>query len=162
MYAPQLVEMDRILNTWTGDKPNALDVGAYDVNGNFRGLFERRGWPYTGVDVADGPNVDIISADAYDYPFEDESFDIVISGSTMEHVPEIWLWVPELARMVRRGGLLAILTHTMWNYHPHPVDCWRIMPDGMEYLFDLAGNLERYDIRMYTAKDICGVARKEL
>jgi hypothetical protein len=33
----------------------------------------------------------------------------VISGSTMEHVARPWRWVPELVRILRPGGLLAIV-----------------------------------------------------
>ena len=28
---------------------------------------------------------------------------------------------------------------TSWVEHRHPVDCWRILPDGIKFLFDLAG-----------------------
>ena len=38
-----------------------------------------------------------MSADPYHFPFADGAFDLVISGSTMEHVQAIWRWVPELA-----------------------------------------------------------------
>lgn len=140
--------MDATLAKWTEPTANVLDVGSFDVNGNLRPLVERRGWSYTGVDIAPGKNVDVVTLDPYRFPFEDGAFDIVMSGSTMEHVAAIWAWVPELVRLLRPGGLLAITTHTAWDYHPHPVDCWRIMPDGMRYLFDMTGQLERYDIRM--------------
>jgi ubiquinone/menaquinone biosynthesis C-methylase UbiE len=109
-----------------------------------------------------GKNVDIVSTDPYRFPFDRALFDIVISGSTMEHVQAIWLWVPELVRMLKPRGLLAIITHTQFVYHPHPVDCWRIMPDGMRYLFDLTGQLENYEIEMYSKNDISGVARKRV
>jgi len=129
-------------------KPNCLDVGSFDVNGNYRSLIAGKGWRYTGMDIVPGKNVDVVSDDLYWFPFDDEQFDVVISGSTMEHVQAIWLWVPELVRVLKPGGLLAIVTHTAWMYHPHPVDCWRIMPDGMKFLFDLTGQLENYHIEM--------------
>jgi SAM-dependent methyltransferase len=144
-----------------------LDVGATDVNGNFRGVVTSRGWQYTGLDIAPGKNIDVVTADPYRFPFQRESFDIVISGSTMEHVKAVWLWVPELVRVLKPGGLLAIHTHMAWIFHPHPVDCWRIMPDGMRYLFDLTGQLERYTIEQIATSryeclktDILGVAWK--
>ena len=149
--------MRRKLDEWEGDAC-LLDVGAFNVNGSFRSLVDARGWGYVGVDIVPGPGVDVVSDDPYRYPFEDGDFDIVISGSVMEHVEAIWRWVPELARLVRPGGMLAIITHTHWDYHPHPVDCWRIMPDGMRYLFDETDALERYDIRMMNAHDIMGAA----
>lgn len=159
MHDASLAEMSRILNRWQGDA-SVLDVGSYDVNGTYRPIVERKGWQYTGMDVAAGPNVDIVSPDPYHFPIAADAYDIVISGSTMEHVQAIWLWVPELARVLRPGGLLAIITHTSYPYHRYPVDCYRILPDGGRYLFDLTGCLERYDIRMYNETDISMVAYK--
>lgn len=139
---------------------NVLDVGSFDVNGSYRPLVDKHGWNYLGVDVVPGKNVDVVSQSPYAFPFEDERFDIVMSGSTMEHVEAIWLWVPELVRLLKPGGMLAIITHTHWAYHPHPVDCWRIMPDGMRFLFDQTRQLTDYQIEMYCATDISAAAWK--
>lgn len=160
MHPEAYLQMDKNLGLWTGKNASVLDVGSFDVNGNYRDLVTKRGWQYTGVDIVPGKNVDIVSEDQYHFPFADNQFDIVMSGSTMEHVEAIWQWIPELARMVKPGGLLSIITHTHWRYHPHPVDCWRIMPDGMRYLFNLTGCLRDYRIDMYCTTDISGVAWK--
>lgn len=143
-----------------GIELSVLDVGSMDVNGTFRPLVEKRGWAYTGLDIAPGKNVDIVSDDLYHYPIEDNSYDVVISGSTMEHVGKIWLWVPELARVLKPGGWLCIHTHWKFQLHRHPVDCWRIMPDGMALLFDETDQLEKYEIRIANDMDIIGMARK--
>ena len=162
MHKEALAKMTEILNAHRPEgKVNLLDVGSYDVNGTYRPLVTKRGWKYTGIDIAPGPNVDIVTQDPYRFPFGRDTFDVVISGSTMEHVKAIWLWIPELVRVLKPGGLLAIITHTQFVYHPHPVDCWRIMPDGMRYLFNLTGQLEDYRIEMYCQTDISGVARKK-
>jgi len=139
-----------------------LDVGARDVNGTYRGLVERKGWKYTGLDLQPGPNVDVVAEDPFRYPFEDEAFDVVISGGTMEHVTEIWRWIPELVRVLRKGGALAICTHWCIQEHRYPVDCWRIMPDGMKVLFDLTGSLERYEIRIANAQDITALGWRKV
>ena len=139
---------------------NVLDVGAYDVNGTFRPLVTANGGIYTGLDVAAGPNVDVVADNPYSFPFDDGTFDVVISGSTMEHVQAFWLWLPELVRVLRPGGYLAIHTHWKFQEHRFPVDCWRIMPDGMRYLFDSTGVLTDYDIRIANDMDIIGSAFK--
>lgn len=149
--------MDRALAKWQG-AANVLDVGSCDVNGTFRPLVERRGWGYTGLDIEAGPNVDVVTADPHRFPFDDAAFDVVISGYCMEHVKSVWRWVPELARMLRPGGLLVIITHWQFPEHRFPVDCWRILPDGMAHLFDEAGVLHGYDIRRYDQYDIIGAA----
>lgn len=138
-----------------------LDVGSYDVNGTYRPLVESLGWEYTGLDMVEGPNVDIVSPKPYSFPLPGASFDVVMTGSTMEHVEAIWLWVPELARLLKVGGLLAIVTHWQFPEHRYPVDCWRIMPDGMKYLFDQTGVLEDYTIGIVSPFDIAGVAYKK-
>ena len=140
---------------------NVLDVGSYDVNGTYRPLVEDRGWTYTGLDIEAGPNVDIVAKKPYKFPVKANTYDVVMSGSTMEHVEAIWLWIPELVRVLRPGGLLAVVTHWQFPEHRYPVDCWRIMPDGMTYLFEQTGLLERYDIRIVSQYDIAGVAYKK-
>lgn len=138
-----------------------LDVGSYNVNGTYRKLVEARGWKYTGLDLCAGPNVDVVAPDPYQFPFKSGSFDVVITGSTMEHVKAIWLWVPELARVLKSGGMLAIVTHWKFQEHRYPVDCWRILPDGMRYLFESTGVLREIDVRIASPYDIAALAEKK-
>lgn len=160
MHPESYALMAQMLRRVSWPAATVLDVGAYDVNGTFRPLVEGRGWTYTGLDVAAGPNVDVVSEDPYHFPFEDNAFDVVISGSTMEHVQAIWLWVPELVRVLRPGGYLALHTHHTFPEHRYPLDCWRVMPDGMRYLLDMTGQLERYTIRIANPMDIVATAYK--
>lgn len=160
MHKEAFRQMDVLLERYTKTSPKVLDVGSYNVNGTYKPLLERRGWDYTGMDMVPGPNVDVVATGEYQFPFEDNSYDIVLTGSTMEHVKALWLWVPELVRVLKPNGMLAIITHTRWAYHPHPVDCWRIMPDGMQFMFDLTGGLYAYNIEMYCETDISATAWK--
>lgn len=161
MHAEARQAMTELLMRYDHPKsPWVLDVGAYDVNGTYRPMVERRGWHYTGLDVCQGPNVDLVSPDPYHFPLTDHTYDIVMTGSTMEHVEAIWLWVPELVRVLRPGGMLAIVTHWQFPEHRYPVDCWRIMPDGMRYLFDQTSRLERYNIAIVSPYDIAATAFK--
>jgi SAM-dependent methyltransferase len=154
-------EMDNMLRRVSWKKARVLDVGSYDVNGTYKPLIEKReGWEYVGLDVAEGPNVDVVAKDPYKFPFKEGEFDVVISGSTMEHVQATWKWVPELARVLRPGGLLCIVTHWSFPEHRYPVDCWRILPDGMTFLFDETHKLENYDVKIVSLTDIAGSAFK--
>ena len=150
-------EMLRRCKRLTAD---VLDVGSYNVNGTFRPLVEGRGWQYTGLDQVAGPNVDVVALTPFNFQFPDSSFDVVISGSTMEHVTAFWKWIPELVRVLKPGGFLAIHTHWQFIEHRYPVDCWRVLPDGMQFLFDETGQLERYEIRIANHMDIIGSAFK--
>ncbi|MEP6811358.1 MAG: class I SAM-dependent methyltransferase [Actinomycetota bacterium] len=49
-------------------------------------------------------------ADIQNIPFEDESFDLVVSLETLEHVPDPDRGLAELVRVTRRGGRLIVTT----------------------------------------------------
>ena len=142
---------------------SVCDVGSLNINGAFKPLFgEHR---YIGVDIVEGPNVDVVSKDLYHYPFEDGVFDVVISGSTLEHVEDIFSWVMELARIVKKDGLVCVIAPSIHrDKHRHPVDCWRIYPDGMGYLLGKVAGLEVLECRRSNIKDrtveCIGVGRK--
>jgi len=49
-------------NAMNNDNLKVLDVGSFDVNGSYRDLF---GIGYTGLDIIDGPKVDIVTSSVY-------------------------------------------------------------------------------------------------
>jgi SAM-dependent methyltransferase len=161
MHLESLVAMTQLVERAPRSTVHVLDVGSMDINGTFKPLIMSKGWKYIGLDLEPGPNVDVVPPGPYDYGFLDDSFDLVISGSAMEHVELPWLWLPELVRVLRPGGLLCIVTHWSFYVHRHPVDCWRVLPDGMKALFNWEGNLERYDIRIINDHDIAASAFKK-
>jgi hypothetical protein len=52
--------VDNYASKITKDKVRVLDVGSYDVNGSYRHLFDKSKYHYTGLDMEEGPNVDIV------------------------------------------------------------------------------------------------------
>lgn len=66
-------------------KCKVLDVGAGDINGNNRYLFKN--CDYTGNDVVDAPNVTTVCK-TKDLPFENATFDTIVSTECFEHDPE--------------------------------------------------------------------------
>ena len=157
--------VDRFAQGRTAVRPyQVLDVGSLDVNGTYRPLIEGRGWSYCGLDIRRGPNVDVVAADPYRYPIAEGRYDLVMAGGTMEHVEAIWLWVPELVRVCRPGGMVGIVTHWSFVEHRWPdlgiLDYWRILPDGLRALFEAAGSLERIQAEIVSAYDTAGSAWK--
>ena len=75
----------------------------------------------------------------YAFPVPSESFDVLISGQVIEHVPIVWEWFRECTRVVRPGGIIITVSPVSWPHHPDPFDCWRIYPDGMRALCDYSG-----------------------
>ena len=145
------------------DKPmDILEIGSMDINGTYNDLFNR--WNRTGIDVCEGKNVDIVTKDPYHYPFKDASFDMVISGQCLEHVEDMYAWADEAIRVLKPNGLMIILAP--WNFpihmdstsgYPGSTDCWRILPDGMRWLFVKRGKLKPALIQTFNYQINMGV-----
>jgi SAM-dependent methyltransferase len=85
--------------------PDVLDCGSLDINGNNRYLFPNAK-SYTGIDIVEGPNVDIVTRVADFAP--EEKYDVVISTEMLEHDEQ---WHKSLNNMrdhVKPGGMLLI------------------------------------------------------
>jgi SAM-dependent methyltransferase len=63
------------------------------------------------------PEREYVVASGDSLPFEDASFDLAFAVCVLHHVPvgERRAFVEEVVRVVRPGGLLAILEHNPWN-----------------------------------------------
>lgn len=144
------------------EKLRFLDVGSMKMGkmGVFGRYLQHPNWECIGIDTAEGPNVDVIATDPYHYPFEDNSFDLVLSGSTMEHVEDIYAWVKELARLTK--DMVWILVPNKCKEHKYPIDCWRVFPDGMRWILREVGGLEVISAEMsrHEPEETIGIARK--
>jgi SAM-dependent methyltransferase len=63
--------------------------------------------------------VQLVHASAESVPFPDGSFDIVFADHGANRFVDPYAWVPEAARVLRSGGLLAFSESTLWE-----VICW--------------------------------------
>lgn len=75
--------------------------------------------------------------DGYAYPIPNDYYDIVLSGQVLEHIPKVWVWIKELARICKKGGHVITINPVSWKHHGVP-DCWRVYPDGMRALYEEA------------------------
>ncbi len=118
-----------------GARLDVLDVGAMDVNGSYRRLFDDPRWSYTGLDAAPGNGVDVVLSEPYDWSsLHTASYDVVVSGQAFEHIEFPWVTILEVARVLRPGGLLCMIVPSGGYEHRYPVDCWRYYPDGVRAL----------------------------
>jgi len=117
----------------SSDQPlKVLDVGSFDVNGTYRDFFSSPQFSYTGLDMAPGPNVDIVPVIPYQWKeLATDGFDIVISGQVLEHAEFFWITVGEMVRVTSPGGLIAIIVPNGFPEHRYPVDCYRFFTDGV-------------------------------
>ena len=129
-----MMRMEWFVETFLNDKNyyNVLDVGSYNVNGSYKELFEEEKFSYIGLDMEQGPNVDIVPKSTYEWSeIEDDTYDVVISGQAFEHIEFFWLTMEEIVRVTKKGGLICIIAPNGFEEHRYPVDCWRFHTDGM-------------------------------
>jgi SAM-dependent methyltransferase len=82
--------------------------------------------------------VDVLG-DALALPFPDAYFSLVVSQEMVEHVPDPFQAVREIARVLREGGTLYLQAPFVIGYHPGPEDYWRFSRAGMRRLIEAAG-----------------------
>lgn len=105
-----------LLETLLAGRPGReiLDAGA--GQGTFSRALEERGFSVTSSDATAeacavlerrvlGP---VVRASLPELPFADESFDAAVAGEVLEHLEDDAAAVRELARVLRRGGVLAV------------------------------------------------------
>ena len=89
---------------------NILEIGSYDVNGSIRKFFPESS--YCGVDLTDGPGVDII-ADGHLVAHDNNFYDITLSCECFEHNP-FWLETFfNMLRMTKKGGFVVFTCATI-------------------------------------------------
>jgi SAM-dependent methyltransferase len=88
------------------------------------------GSKYIGIDFQSGRGVDILLSDPYVLPLDDETADVCISSSCLEHSEFFWLVFVEQLRILKPSGILYLNVPSNGNYHRYPVDCWRFYPDS--------------------------------
>ena len=114
---------------WHKNSTSILEIGARNVNGSLRELAASNA-EYVGIDLEPGDGVDLVLDDPYEFPFDDDSFDIVMSTSCFEHDQMFWLTFCEMARVAKPGGYIYINAPSNGKYHGYPYDNWRFYPDS--------------------------------
>jgi SAM-dependent methyltransferase len=112
-----------------------LDVGGQDVNGSLRDPFKKLlELDYVCMDIEEHQSVDIVMKPGESFPFEDESFDLIVSTSCFEHDPCFWMTFREMCRVVKKGGYIYVNAPSNGPYHCYPGDNWRFYADAGQAL----------------------------
>ena len=123
-------------------KLEVADLGSQVMPGqaySYRELFTNPDWHYTGMDISAGNNVDVVLENGYKFPFEDNHFDIIISGQAIEHIEFPWVWFVEMARILKHSGVCCVVAPATAHEHRYPIDTYRYYPDGMKALAKWSG-----------------------
>lgn len=136
-----------------------LDVGG-DGSGRYAEFASRFGVDYKTLgigscdyDIRDSP---------YSWPIPSDSFDLVSSSSTFEHIPFFWETFREMTRVCKPGGHLYVNAPSQGPEH-WDLDCWRFKSGSMDALARwgnvqlISGTLDSKD---ETWQDCIGIFKK--
>jgi len=87
------------------------------------------------LDIAPFQNVDIV-ADVQDLPFKDNSIDMIIAESLLEHVEDAPKAIAEIQRVLKPGGYVWVKIPFMYPFHDSPNDFYRWTHEGIKKAFD--------------------------
>ena len=98
---------------------------------------------YIGLEIDDEGNRQHNYADVfYDgktIPFEDKSFDSILSNQVFEHVFNPNQFLKEINRVTKVGGRFLITVPFVWDEHEQPYDYARYSSFGLKYILDENG-----------------------
>ena len=147
-----------------------LDVGGKEtpsgrvpgIGGNYKNIFKE--CEYHVLDFKsdnDKDSVPDIIVEGYDWPIENEVYDVVLCGQVFEHDKFFWLTLNNIKRVLKKNGLACIVVPSTGGVHKHPIDCYRFYEDSM-IAFAEWMNMELLDVKKYDSyfNDIRGVFKK--
>ena len=89
-YSLVPVTLESIITFSLDEKIKVLEIGSKDYNGNSKNAlnlhFEKQNLIYVGMDMEEGPNVNLVYNPMKDpWPLVENQFDLVLSTSCFEH-----------------------------------------------------------------------------
>jgi SAM-dependent methyltransferase len=133
---------DNVTESLIADHPNwlILDCGAgkrpiyYENTVNF--------------EIVDYDTTDVIGVGEY-LPFVDNSFDAVLSHAVLEHVRDPFKCAAEIARVLKRGGILLCSVPFLQPLHGYPHHYFNMTGQGLRRLFEDHLSIEKQTVPSY-------------
>ena len=166
MHNTSLIIAKQLIEKYLDDDPlEVLDIGSAICGdqaklGTYR-QFMKPQWNYTGCDLVKAPNVDVVLASFYNWQFDNDYFDVIISGQVLEHVEFPWIWIKEVTRILKPNGMCILIAPTVSKEHKCPIDTFRYYPDGMIALAKWA-SLTVLEAQMWPTKRDCYMVTTKL
>jgi len=120
------------LGDYIKDGDRVLDIGC--GNGRFLELIGDKNTKYSGIDSSEsfikqaretyGHFGEFIHGDALSLPYEDNSFDTIVSFGVLHHIPSKKLrkqFLSEAKRVLKKDGLMILTVWNLWNDRLTPV-----------------------------------------
>jgi SAM-dependent methyltransferase len=114
-----------------------LEVGSRNRTGDSRRGYVPATWRYTGTDIVDGENVDVIG-DVHEAStfLPHETFDAMMSFAVFEHLLMPWKAAVELNRLLKPGAIGLIVAPQSWPLHEEPWDYFRFSRHAWKAIFN--------------------------
>lgn len=95
---------------------------------------------YTGCDLTEGDNVDLIAditapAEEVRRAFGSRTYSTIFCISVLEHIPDVFSAARNISLLLRSGGILIISVPFVFRHHGYPGDYWRFTPEAVRHLF---------------------------
>lgn len=116
-------------------KGRVLDVGCGSKP--YKSLFPAT--EYTGVEIAGGNKNADCYYDGKQFPFQDGEFDSVLTSEVLEHVFNPGVFMSEINRVLKEGGVLLLTVPFVWDEHEQPYDFARYSSFGLQHLLEQSG-----------------------
>lgn len=126
--------------SYLNDSSLILDVGGRGIQSDrsYRSLFEGKYAEYYVADITAGLGVTHVMPGPYTLPFEDDTFDLIVSGQTLEHVCNPFKSVDEMKRVLKPSAFIVLIAPSSGPYHDSQ-DCWRFMKDSWKAISNDVG-----------------------
>lgn len=127
---------DIIIHTKKYVNGKTLDFGAGTAK--YQHFLRPHALEYVTFDMVPGDAIDVVG-DVLNPPFENETFDTVVSTQVLEHVERPWIMVAQIGRITKKGGICIATAPFLIPYHADPYDFFRYTKQGLESLFTHEG-----------------------
>lgn len=122
---------------------NVLEIGSRARSGITRKELVPKQHNYFGLDINEGPNVDIVG-DAHNLTrlFGEKKFVGVFSLAVFEHLAMPWKVVLEINKILEPNGIVFVSCQQTWPVHEEPCDYWRYTKYAWKWLFNKSTGFE--------------------
>lgn len=145
MHPSSLENMTKVRDRYLTDlkpKIKILDVGGRGLSNDrsYKKIFLDLDPDYRIADISDGLGVTDIMPGPYSLPFDDQVFDLIVSGQTLEHCGNPFKSMTEMKRVLKSQGHLVIIVPSAGPRHD-TTDCWRFMDDAFKAIVEDIGGI---------------------
>ena len=116
-----------------------LDIGSKSIhNAYYKNMDISKDTNITFTDLNEGQGVVTLDVEKK-FPFEDNTFDCIISYNLFEHVFNYQNSTTEIQRVLKPGGKFIIAVPFLYHFHADPDDFYRFTDSAIKRIWELGG-----------------------